>query len=42
MATSQILCNLDTSRLTCLPTFRQLLAKVSANMSTDTWPNDVD
>ena len=39
---SQMICNLDTSWLTCLPTRGQLLAKISANMSTDTWPTDVD
>ena len=37
MAISKMLYNLDTSRLTCLPTLGQLLAKILANMSTDTW-----
>ena len=41
MATSQMLCDLDTSQLTCLPTLGQLLAKISANMLTNTWPTDV-
>ena len=41
MATSQMLYDLDTSRLTCLPTLGQLLAKISANMLTNTWPIDV-
>ena len=40
MATSQMLCNLDTSQLTCLPTLDQLLAKILANLLTDTRPTD--
>ena len=40
MATSQMLCNLDTSQLTCLPTLDQLSAKILANMLTDTRPTD--
>jgi len=34
-STFQIFGNLDTFRLTCLPTFGQLLAKIPAKMSTD-------
>ena len=40
MATSQMLCNLVTSQLTCLPTLDQLSAKILANMLTDTRPTD--
>ena len=42
MATSQMLCNLNTSQLTCMPSLNQLSAKILANMSIDTWPTDVD
>ena len=35
MATSQMLYDLDTSQLTCLPTLGQLLAKISANSHVD-------
>ena len=40
MATSKMLCNLDTSQLTCLPTLDQLSPKILANMLTDTRPTD--
>ena len=40
MGTSQMLCNLDTSQLTCLPTLDQLSAKILANILTDTQPTD--
>ena len=42
MAISQMLCNLNTSQLTCVPALDQLSAKISANMSIDTRPTDVD
>ena len=42
MATSQVLCNLNTSQLTCAPSLDKLSAKISANMSTNTWLPDVD
>ena len=42
MATSQMLCNLDTSWLTCLPTLGQLSAKILADMLTDPQPTNVD
>ena len=42
MATSQMLCNLNTSQLTCVPSLDRLSAKISANMLIDTWPTDVD
>ena len=42
MATSQMLCNLNTSQLTCVPSLDKLSVKISANMSINTWLPDVD
>ena len=41
MVTSQMLCNLDTSWLTCLPTLDRLSAKILANVLTDTRPTQM-
>ena len=37
-----MLCNLNTSPMTCVPALDKLSAKISANMLTDTRPTDVD
>ena len=42
MATSQMLCNLNTSQLTRVPSLDKLSVKISANMSINTWLPDVD
>ena len=42
MSTSQMLCNLNTSPMTCVPALDKLSAKISANMLTDTRPTDVE